>query len=196
MRAKTLLDRRDDSAKEGVSAFCSSLVYASAIRRMSRCVSLSTLRPGGRPTVGVHVRAQVSFLRLKSALKKSGSSGSAESSPTASLIKVQSPRHEAAQALAWVLHCNQEARQVPPCGPAARAHAPGVNPCCPTWTHVHRRSGGAVQARQESGSSASPSGSPAAGEGPLRAVLICCEDCALPVEAVLGEAAGDVLVIR
>ncbi len=53
-----------------------------------------------------------------------------------------------------------------------------------------------MQARQESGSCASPSGSPTAGEGPLRAVLICCEDCALPVEAVLGEAAGDVLVIR
>ncbi len=66
--------------------------------------------------MGVHVRAQVQFLRLKSALKKSGSAGSAESSPTASLIKVQSPRHEAAQALAWVLHCNHEACQVPPCG--------------------------------------------------------------------------------
>ena len=56
----------------------------------------------------------------------------------------------------------------------------------------------ALQARQESGAWATPSapGSPTAGERQLRAVLVCCDDCELPVEALLGEAAGDVLVTR
>ena len=53
-----------------------------------------------------------------------------------------------------------------------------------------------TQARRESGSWATPSSSPMAGERQLRAVLVCCQDCVLPVEAILGEAAGDVLVIR
>ena len=55
-----------------------------------------------------------------------------------------------------------------------------------------------LQARQESGAWATPSApsSPTAGERQLRAVLICCDDCAVPAEALLGEAAGDVLVIR
>ena len=73
---------------------------------MRYLVHLSLLRP-------LAFRLQVQFLRLKSALKKSGSSGSLESSsPTASLVKQQAPRHEAAQALAWVLHSNREACQV------------------------------------------------------------------------------------
>ena len=55
---------------------------------------------------------QVQFVRLKSALRSAGNSSSDGSGSPTALVRVESPRHEAAQALAWVLHCNREAVQV------------------------------------------------------------------------------------